>query len=118
MTYESIISEGKTILSGEVNLTVAKTSTKGRTKKKQVKKATTASVCPNKKKMKKPRDLSKVKCFYCQKKGHYKTDCAEYKAYRLSRGNKELLVLEANLVEDSSNLWVIDSGATKSCLFF
>ena len=117
VSYEMMLNDGKTMHAGEVNLMVAKTSTKGRPKKKQVKKGPSASIQPNKKKMKKPRDVSKVKCYFCNKKGHYKTDCAEYKSYRLSRGNKELLVLEANLVEDSSNLWVIDSGATNHVCF-
>ena len=118
VAYQTMLNEGKTGKSGEVNLAVANSSAKGRKKKKQVKKDSTISVPPKRKIEKKPRDKSKIKCFYCNKKGHYKTDCAEYKAYRASKVNgKELLVLEACLVEDSNNLWVVDSGATNHVCF-
>ena len=42
----------------------------------------------------------------------------EYKSYRANKVNgKELLVLEDCLVEDSNNLWVIDSGTTNHVCF-
>ena len=44
-------------------------------------------------------------------KGHFKKNCRDFLAAK-GKGGKELLIIEACLVEDSKDNWVIDSGAT------
>ena len=53
---------------GEANLAVANSSPKGKKRKRQAKNSSSSSVRPNKKKMKKKKDLSKIKCYFCNKK--------------------------------------------------
>ena len=55
--------------------------------------------------MKKP----KGKCFKCGQKGHWKQNCP--KATK-KPGMGDLLVVEACLVENFNDKWIIDSGAT------
>ena len=55
--------------------------------------------------MKKPKD----KCFKCGQKGHWKQNCP--KATK-KPGMGDLLVVEACLVENFNDKWIIDSGAT------
>ena len=55
--------------------------------------------------MKKP----KGKCFKCRQKGHWKQNCP--KATK-NPGMGNLLVVEACLVENFNDKWIIDSGAT------
>ena len=55
--------------------------------------------------MKKP----KGKCFKCGQKGHWKQNCP--KATK-KPGMGDLLVVEAYLVENFNDKWIIDSGAT------
>ena len=55
--------------------------------------------------MKKP----KGKCFKCGQKGHWKQNCP--KATK-KPGMGDLLVVEACLVENFNDKWIIDSGVT------
>ena len=55
--------------------------------------------------MKKP----KGKCFKCRQKGHWKRNCPKA-TKKLGMG--DLLVVEACLVENFNDKWIIDSGAT------
>ena len=64
------------------------------------------------KKKKKARDPKKLKCFFCGKKGHIKKNCRDFLAKGGKEGMRDLLVVETCLVEESNDLWVIDSGAT------
>ncbi|MBA0739240.1 hypothetical protein Gogos_012528, partial [Gossypium gossypioides] len=67
----------------------------------------------DRKKAKKSKDPKKIKCFCCNRKGYFKSNCKEYLDYlvKTDRG-MELFVVEACLVEESIDNWVIDSGAT------
>ncbi|KAI3457782.1 hypothetical protein Pfo_014445 [Paulownia fortunei] len=53
----------------------------------------------------------KGKCFYCGQKGHWKRNCPEYLASK-KQGNGELSFIESCLVVDSTDTWIVDSGAT------
>ena len=55
--------------------------------------------------MKKP----KGKCFKCRQKGHWKQNCSNATK---NPGMGDLLVVEACLVENFNDKWIIDSGAT------
>ena len=52
---------------------------------------------------------SKGKCFKCGQKGHWKQNCP--KATK-KPGMGDLLIVEACLVENFNDKWIIDSGAT------
>ncbi|KAH1097831.1 hypothetical protein J1N35_014752 [Gossypium stocksii] len=87
----------------------------GNKKAKGKKKPNKPSVPPHvdKKKAKKSKDPKKIKCFFCNKKGHSKSNFNEYLGYLAEKGKCiELFVVEACLVEESIGNWVIDSRAT------
>ena len=88
--------------SGNINFTKGSVKPKGGNKNKEKK-----AVIPVTKSdaMKKP----KGKCFKCGQKGHWKQNCP--KATKRP-GMGDLLVVEACLVENVNDKWIIDSGAT------
>ncbi|KAH1097146.1 hypothetical protein J1N35_014067 [Gossypium stocksii] len=61
----------------------------------------------------KPKDLSKSKCFFYSKKMHFKGNYKECKEYLAFKGKGiELLMIKPYLVEDLIDHWVIDSEST------
>ncbi|MBA0789596.1 hypothetical protein Gotri_000081 [Gossypium trilobum] len=67
----------------EVNLVVGPSSSKGKQKAKGKKKLTKSLVPPHgdRKKAKKSKDPKKIKCFFCNKKGHFRSNCKKYLDY-------------------------------------
>ena len=111
--FESII-KSKSV---EANLTEAGTSLEpsdGKGKKiKQVTSKTSSSPSTSGKiKKKKKKNPKKAKCFSCGKVGHFKRDYKANLAKKGEGGNCDRLYIEACLVEESKDTWVIDSGAT------
>ena len=83
-SYEVMMNGGKPI-TGEANLAVASTSgpIRGRKRKHAKEYMESSSTGPSKKKgKKKKKDVSKVLCFFCDNKGHFKRDCPEFKRFR------------------------------------
>jgi gag-polypeptide of LTR copia-type/Zinc knuckle len=82
MSYEMMMNGGKQVV-GEAHLAVASSSGSKRSKKKkQAKGSKMASTSKPTFKARRKRDSSKVRCFFCEKKGHYKRDCPEFKKVR------------------------------------
>ncbi|KAK5824748.1 hypothetical protein PVK06_019532 [Gossypium arboreum] len=80
-SYELILNGSQQIQKVEANLTVA-SSSKG--KGKHAKRNNGKSSGPQKvekKRTNRPKDLSKPKCFFCNKKGHFKANCKEWNDY-------------------------------------
>lgn len=80
-SYELMMNGGKQVM-GEANLAVATSSGSNKSKKKKRAMGSSSSIPPTKKGMKKRKDDSKIKCFFCNKKGHFKRDCQEFKKFR------------------------------------
>ena len=67
-------------------------------------------------KKKTKKDKSEYVCHLCKKSGHWKRNCYKYLAFlkkeKSSEGMNTILIIETNLLVDSSNSWCIDSRAT------
>ena len=61
----------------------------------------------------KKRKTNKVKCFNCQKKGHFTRDCTEPKKVTNSLTFSNIRVCSHVLVSHSLLDWIVDIGATK-----
>ena len=68
------------------------------------------------------KDLSKVKCFKCEKFGHYRSNCPENSKQQVNCTNitkednydpKKRVLYSALSNEVSSTAWVIDSGSSR-----
>ena len=59
----------------------------------------------------KKRDLKKVKCFNCNKYGHFARSCTEAKVNCFNDSSK-LCVSSIVFLTESNPLWIVDSGAT------
>ena len=67
-------------------------------------------------KKKTKKDKSEDVYHLCKKSGHWKRNCYKYlaslKKEKSSEGMNTILIIETNLLVDSSNSWCIDSGTT------
>ena len=82
----------------------SKLKSKGKGKNAKKKKNITEKQKPSSKKNGKP----KGKCFKCGEKGHWERECPKI----VKLGTDNLFVIEVCLVQNSTNTWIIDSGAT------
>ena len=76
-SYEFMLNGCKSIQEKpEANLTVDPLSSKGKPKGKEKKKLTKSSVppCVDRKKAKKSKDPKKIICFFCNRKGHIRSN--------------------------------------------
>ncbi|XP_024025858.1 uncharacterized protein LOC112092886 [Morus notabilis] len=89
----------------EANFAEASTSkpSLGNGKKKQVAKKESSSVPPNKGKNKNKKNPNKLNCFHYGKVGHMKKNCKDYLAAKGKKGECDLLIVEACMVEESSD---------------
>ncbi|KAM1476645.1 hypothetical protein ACFXTO_038605 [Malus domestica] len=61
----------------------------------------------------KPKDVSKLKCFWCKTKGHLKVNCEIFKDYVKSKEREQVLVcIESNLCEVPVDSWWFDTGCS------
>ncbi|KAB2605750.1 hypothetical protein D8674_005467 [Pyrus ussuriensis x Pyrus communis] len=61
----------------------------------------------------KPKDVSKLKCFWCKTKGHLKVNCKIFKDYVKSKEKEQVLVcVESNLCEVPVDSWWFDTGCS------
>ncbi|KAM1015922.1 hypothetical protein ACFX2A_046661 [Malus domestica] len=61
----------------------------------------------------KPKDVSKLKCFWCKTKGHLKVDCEIFKDFVKSKEKEQVLVcVESNLCEVPVDSWWFDTGCS------
>ena len=56
-------------------------------------------------------DKPKGKCFLCGLKGHLKKDCPKFLT-SVKKGTSFSYYIETCLVVDSTDSWIVDSGAT------
>ncbi|KAB2611500.1 hypothetical protein D8674_019532 [Pyrus ussuriensis x Pyrus communis] len=60
-----------------------------------------------------PKDVSKLKCFWCKTKGHLKVNCEIFKDYVRSKEKEQVLVcIESNLCEVPVDSWWFDTGCS------
>ena len=61
-------------------------------------------------------DKSEDVCHFCKKSGHWKRNCYKYLAFlkkeKPFEGMNTILIIETNLLVDSSNSWCIDLEIT------
>ena len=61
----------------------------------------------------KPKDVSKLKCFWCKTKGHLKVNCEIFKDYVKSKEKEQVHVcVESNLCEVPVDSWWFDTGCS------
>ena len=98
----------------DVHLTDTRTSSKPNGKGKKIKQVT-SKVSSNpfsSGKIKKKKNLKKAKCFAYEKVRYFKRDCKANLAKKNEGGKCDRLYIEACLVEESKDTWVIDFGVT------
>ena len=86
-------------------------SSKGKEREKQPKPPKDSKHHRGPKKPSKKRDLKKVKCFNCNKYGHFARSCTEQKVTCFGN-TSELCVSSCVFLTESNPLWIVDSGAT------
>ena len=59
------------------------------------------------------KNIARVKCYNCAKKGHFARDCPEPPRVPLSSHTPELYVCSYALVANSLPNWIVDTGASK-----